>query len=187
MKIREQLYQALSPIQRAAAILAAINREDDTEGSRLLSQAPKGEGHGKTFLGMCQALDVYNFFIARSVREILLQIQKMTAAESYCTGWLDAGGAPDDAGYLKRYLEVLGWLEASVFMTEELEAVRKAAREWCENNGVPMEIFSGKLAFLPLVPKTDMEICDSAPVDDAMLERMRSLFREVEILPTPPL
>ena len=176
MKIREQLYQALSPVQRAAAILAAINRDDGAEGSKLLGQAPRGEGHGKAFLGMCQALNVYNFFMAISVREILLQIPKMTAAESYCTAWLDAGGAPDDAGYLKRYEELLGLLETSVFMTGELEAVRKAAREWCEDSGLPMEIFSGKLAFLPLIPKTDLELCDSTPVDDALLEQMRSLF-----------
>jgi hypothetical protein len=68
VKIKEQLYQALSPVQRAAAIFAAINRDDDIEASRLLSQAPRGEGHGKAFLGMCQALNVYNFFMAISVR-----------------------------------------------------------------------------------------------------------------------
>jgi hypothetical protein len=39
-----------------------------------------------------------------------------------------------------------------------------------------MEIFSGKLAFLPLIQENDLEICDSAPVDDALLEQMRSLF-----------
>ncbi len=181
MKIREQLYQALSPTQRAAAILAAINRDDDIEGSRLLSQAPKGEGHDKAFLGVCQALNVYNFLMARMVKDILLQIQRITANESYCTGWLDAGGAPDNAEYLKKYSDLLEFLGVLEVMAGGLEAVREAAREWCDNNGLPMEIFSGKLAFMPLVPKTDLEICDNAQVDDALLEQMRSLFYSINI------
>ena len=181
MDIAKRLYQELSPTQRASAVYAAINRADNTEADRLVGQAPRRGGHNKAIFGTGQALDAYNRLTAQFTREILLQVNKASSALSYCEGWLDAGGAPDDAEYSKRYLEAEVLLEISAVMRGMLEAVKQAAREWCKKNGVSTEVFSGPMAFLSLVKKNASELDDNSPVDDTTLEQMRSLFDEITL------
>jgi hypothetical protein len=181
MEIKKQVYQYLTPSQRAAAVYAAINRADGNEGARLVGHAPRGEGHGKAILGLGQALDVYNLFAAYLTREILLQVNKATSSSIYCQGWLDAGGAPDDGRHLKRYSEAGPLLAKAVSMMGELEAVKQAAREWFEDSGIPLEALSGPMSFMPLSPKPDTAINNMAPADEEVLENMRSLFKEIKL------
>ena len=115
------------------------------------------------------------------LRKFLLQSRKVAELESYCEGFLAAGGSPDDAECIKRYSETEIMLIKILHTVGELEAVRVAVSEWCGKNDVSKEVFSTKQAFLSLARKNDSEGGDITPVDDTMLEIMRSLFDEVKL------
>jgi len=182
MEIKKQMYQALSPTQRAVAIAAALNRSDGGEADKLVRQAPRRGGHGKAIIGIRQAQNVYNMFTSRTVREFLLVEKSRAAVTFYCDGWVDAGGSKNASSYRKKCTEDEALVLVSVSLVGELNAVKQAAREWCEKNDVPVEIFSGVMAFLPLSKNSGQMVGDEmAPVNEEMLVLMRSMFGAVKL------
>ncbi|MDW7774505.1 MAG: hypothetical protein SCH71_16595 [Desulfobulbaceae bacterium] len=181
MEIKKKVYISLTPTQRAAAFYAAISRNDNIEAEKLIEHAQRGRGDSKAIFGLSQALEAYNFLAASAVRKILMHNIKTTKALSYCDGWLDAGGSTQQFDYINNFLkgDVLSKIELQ--MWGELEAVKQAAREWCENIGVPMEVFSGPLSYLPLSNKRDPGLQKCVPVDEEILEIMRSVFNEIKL------
>lgn len=174
MDIAKKLYLELTPKQRAIAAYAAMNRRDQAEVNRLVGRAPRKAGHGTAILGLGQAVDAYNHLVSQATRDFLLIAGKALEAESFCEGWLSAGGDPDNEKYQINHLiaEVLSLMSEN--RAGEIEAARQAAWEWCERNGVPVEVFSGPLCFLPLQKvAADSELL---PVGGEILAQMRSVF-----------
>jgi hypothetical protein len=174
MEIKKTSYESLSAVPRAAAAFMAINRSDTVEVEKLFGNCPQSQGHGKAILGLGQAIEIYNRLAGECILRLLHQLHAFTEHLAFCDGWLTGGGAPEDARYMKRFktLETLG--KGAKQLAAELEAVKEAAREWADHNGVPQEIFSGPLVILNLGKKSE-----DTTEDKEMLIVMRALFQEI--------
>ena len=175
MNISKQTYQGLTPKQRALACHSAVNRCDQGEIDRLLGQAPKDRNHGQAILGLDQAMDCYNAMMSNTVKYFLLTRKRLNSVRAFCDGWIAAGGSPTDEDFLKKQspieaLEVLIWE-----LIRDVEAIRQAAREWCVQNSISTDFFSGPLCFLPLTNSSEVEASQET------LILMRTLFAEVKL------
>jgi hypothetical protein len=177
MEIRNSVYEALTPVQLVVASYAAIHRGDEAEANRLAGKIRRAKGGGKALLGVSQALEVYNAFSARTMKDFLLASGKADTAGAYCEGWLNAGGSVDDAAYLRQKKEMNAWVKVALSKAGELEAVKQATREWCEQYGVVAEIFTSPMAFLPLTQTTVADVA----ADQATLLLLRDLFSGIAL------
>jgi len=179
MDIAKKLYLELTAKQRAIATYAAMNRGDQAEVDRLIGRAPRRSGHGLAILGLGQAMDAYNHIVSKATRDFLLATGKAMAAASFCEGWVSAGGATDNEQYQKNCQAA----EALSLMSEnragEIEAARQAAWEWCENNDVPVDFFSGPLCFIPLQKNNGDGV--KSPINSEFLTIMRSVFNGIKL------
>jgi hypothetical protein len=180
MNIAKRLYQELTPKQRAIALYAAMNRQDQVEANRLVDQAPRRAGHGKAILGIGQALDAYNRLVSQVTRDLLLVVGESMAARSFCIGWLSAGGTVNNEEYRKNCLIAETLSPICESHVGEMEAVCQAAREWCEKNDIPVDLFSGPLCFLRLKKAT--EDTEMLPIDGEIMAMMRSVFDAIKLI-----
>ncbi|MFH7326609.1 hypothetical protein [Desulfurivibrio sp. C05AmB] len=174
-KIGPQTYQSLPSTQRAVAYFIAINRGDHAEAERLIEHAPCGSGQSKAFLGIERMLSVFNLLAGIVMRELLLIYGDTLAAHAYTKGWLDAGGATTDPNFLKHCKSTKDQLKAVSVMSGQLEALKEAARTWCDSNEVPEEVFASFLALIPMA-KVDGEV-----VDATWVALYRKVFDEVKL------
>lgn len=175
MDISKQTYQGLTPKQRALACHSAVNRCDQGEIDRLIGQVPKDRKHGQAILGLGQAMDCYNIMMSKTVKDYLLTSNRLNSARAFCNGWIAAGGSPTDEVFLEKQapieaLEMLIWE-----LISDVEAIRQAAREWCVQNSISTDLFSGPFCFLQLTKSSEGE------VNQETLIIMRSLFAEVKL------
>jgi hypothetical protein len=155
MEIKQKIYSELSPKQRAIAAFLSVNRDDSDEIDRLFASAPRNAGHGQAILAIGQALDSYNRFLPGAVCNYLITSGRLDVAISYCSAWLDAGGALGTSKYLEN-LAVIERLKPIVEkMVEDVCAVRQATREWCEKNQIPVDVFAQPLCLFPLPDRVE--------------------------------
>lgn len=175
MDIGKRFYQDLTPKQRAVACYLALNRGDDGEADRLIGHSPRCKNHGKSILALGQALDAYNFFTARAIRNFLVVSGEFKKMLSYCEAWLAAGGAIDNFEYSSRFAMVEKLRPTLDESAGEVAVIRQAAWEWCKKHEIPTDCFSGPLSFTPL-PKEMVEQSDSEKLDV-----FRSLFDRITL------
>ena len=176
MEIKSAIYNELSPAQRAIACFLAVNRDDGAEIDRLFVNAPKDVRHRQALLAIGQGLDTYNRFSARAITLYLVASSKLQSALAFCSAWLEAGGQVDSP----RYRENAAIIETLTPLTEQLagevDAVRQAAREWCEQKKIPVEIFSE-----PICPFNLGGGEDCAQPDSETLSAVRSVFEKITL------
>lgn len=173
MEIDKNIYKNLSAKQRAIAAFAAVNREDQGEVERLISNAPRGKNHGQAIIALSQAMDAYNSLTARATRNYFAISSRLKAALSFCSAWLGAGGPIDASEYRENVLIIEKLLPRSKQLAREVEAIQQATLEWCEKNKIPGDFFSGTLCYSPL-PKEVKKQSNSET-----LETIRSVFSQI--------
>jgi len=171
MHISKKCYQGLTPKQRAIAAYHALNREDHAEVDRLIKNAPKDGKQGQAILAIGQARDVYNLMLAKKTKDFLVAYGESKEAKSFCDGWIAAGGALDNKAYHEKRAISKSLIPIVEQLASEITAVHQATREWCQNNEIPVETFSGLCCFVPLRP-ADMD----SDVDSEMLNIVRDLY-----------
>ncbi|MFH0784021.1 MAG: hypothetical protein V2B20_18985 [Pseudomonadota bacterium] len=175
MDIGKKLYQELTAKQRAIAYYSAINRDDHDEVDRLLRYGPRERSHVQAILALGQALDFFNLLTARATTIYLALSGQLAAALSFCSAWLAADGALDDLQYRGKVAVIEKLTLLSKQSAGEVEAIWQAAREWCNNNQIPTDFFSGPLCALPM-PKELEEQSDSET-----LWLVRSAFEKITL------
>ena len=175
MEIKSTIYSELSPTQRAIACFSAVNRGDVTETDRLFGHAPKDVRHRQALISIGQAMDTYNRFSAKTTSSFLIVSAKLQAALSFCAGWLEAGGSVDAPSYLKNAAITERLNPVAKQLASEVVAVRQGTLEWCEDQKVPMEIFSEPLCHLSL------NQTDAAEPDSETLLAVRSVFDKITL------
>jgi hypothetical protein len=98
------------------------------------------------------------------------------AASSFCLGWVSAGGSLEDDDYLANCSTVKRLQPLYEKLAAEDEAVREAAREWCAQQGIPVDVFSGPLAFITLAPSAGTGVS----IDQEFLDLVRSVFAGIK-------
>jgi hypothetical protein len=175
MEIKQKIYNDFPPKQRAVAVFLSINRDDSEELDRLLGNAPKNDGHRQAILAIGQALNAYNRFLSDSMCNYLVASRARESARSYCSAWIEAGGALSAPKYLIN-VAVFERLEPIVEEWENaVYAVRQAAWEWCEKNKVPVGVFSRPVCVFSLPEK--LEITS----DSEELNAIRSCFDKITL------
>ncbi len=176
MEIKKSTYQSLPPVPRAIAAYLAINREDYAEAEKLIGTCPRGQGEGKPYLGIGQALDVYN----RMAGDFMIQLQnkllQYTEVLAFCEGWLAASGDLKEASFVERCMTLDTLRGESKHSAAQLEAVKEASREWADRNSIPRKIFSVPMAIIDLGEKAG-----DVTVDEETLNIMRELFQQVTL------
>lgn len=168
--IPKTIYQTLTAKQRAVACYVAINRDDQAEIDRLIGHAPSGIDHCHAIFTVDLAVKTYKLMAARATIELQQVNTDYMEALHFCLGWNAAGGALDNDEFLEKraIAERLTPILDSCFGV--VNAIRMAAIEWCETNGVSPEALSHKLGLMP--PEKD----DEYPMDEESLVKMRRLF-----------
>jgi len=176
MEIKKSAYQSLPPVPRAIAAYLAMNREDYVEADKLIGTCPRGQGQGKAFFGLRQALDVYNRMAGDFMVRLQNKFLQYAEALAFCEGWLAASGDLKEASFVERCmtLDTLGGETKQ--LAAQLEAVKEASREWADRNSIPRQIFSAPMAILNLGEKES-----DVTVDEKTLSTMRELFQEVTL------
>ncbi len=175
MDIGKKVYQDLTPKQRAVACYLALKRDDDGEADRLFRHAPRCKIYKQEMFALGQALDAYNFFIARAIRDFLVVSGQLKEMLSFCEAWVAAGGSIDNSMYSARVTMVEKLLPLMEEVSGEVKAIRQAAWEWCKKYEIPTDFFSGPDCFSPL-PKEKVEQSDSE-----ILNVVRSLFDKITL------
>ena len=175
MDIDKYTYKKLSAKHRAIAAFAAVIREDQGEIERLISNAPRGKNHGQTIIALSQAINAYNSLTGRAMRDYFLISGRLYAALSFCSAWLEAGGAIDASEYKENALIIEKLSPQSKEAASIVRVIQQVALEWCAKHDIPTDFFSGILCHIPL-PK---EISDQD--DNKMLEFIRSIFDQITL------
>jgi hypothetical protein len=181
MDITKKLYQDLGPRERAIACYAALNRNDLTETDRLTGNMPHDRVYNWNFLGLGQAMDVYNQYASRAKIDLLQVVGDFRAALAYCEGWLDAGGSLENEKYQNNYLIATKLPAVIESLVAELDALGQVACEWCEKNHIPKELFSGPLCITPIGKLTTTKKIreENETGESSML--MRSVFDAIKL------
>ena len=181
MDITKKLYQDLGSKERAIACYMALNRNDLTETDRLTGNMPHDRVYNMIFLGLGQAMDVYNQYTSRAMIDLLREVGDFRAALAYCEGWLDAGGSLENEKYQKNYLIVKKLPAVLESLFAELHAVGQVACEWCEKNNIPKEIFSGPLCITPTgIHTTTKKVRKKNETGESSM-LMRSVFDAIKL------
>ncbi len=175
MNIGKKVYQVLTPKQRAVALYSAINRDDEDEADRLIAHAPRDRRHRQAIFALGQALDAYNCLTARATTTYLDISSRLHAALSFCSAWLGAGGAIDNQEYREKVVMVENLTPLNEQLAGEVESIRQAAWEWCKQNEIPTDFFSGPLCHLPM-PK---EVVEQSDIET--LRAIRSVFDKITL------
>lgn len=179
MDITRKLYQKLGPRERAIACYMALNRNDLTETARLTRNIRYDQAYNRIFLGLGQAMDVYNQFASRANIDLLRVAGDFRAALAYCEGWLDAGGSLENEEYQNNYLLATKLPAVIESLVADLDAIGQVAYEWCEKNNIPRDLFSGPLCIIPIGKHTAIKQQKDETGESAML--MRSVFDAIKL------
>jgi len=179
MDITRKLYQELGPKERAIACYMALNRNDLTETARLTRNMRYDRAYNRIFLGLGQAMDVYNQFASRVKLDLLRVAGDFRAALAYCEAWLDAGGSLENEEYQNNFLLATQLPAVIESLVGELDTVEQVACEWCEKNDIPREIFSGSLCIIPIGKHTAIKQEKNESGESAVL--MRSVFDAIKL------
>jgi hypothetical protein len=144
MNIPKNIYQKLDPTERAVASFAAINRGDQEEMYRLAENGKHNHENQNAVLALNHALNIYNHLMFEAIKDFLATTVKTKAINSFCKGWLAAGGSQKDPEYQKNRSIAEALFMLSGDMANEIEMIRQATRTWCRKNNIPLSLLQNE-------------------------------------------
>ena len=172
--LRAGLYQSLSPVARARALLEALARRDSTECDRLL---PTDSPSRRAILLLSHGLGAVAYLTESAAAALWYAIAEWRNVASWVDGYLSAGGDPESAEWREQADEAERLWARVEDKVAGCAAVAQAIREWCEREGLGLDtVGRARPLSMPLAMDWPMD-----EADQRTLAAARAMFEVIRL------
>ena len=171
--LRAGLYQSLSPVARARALLEALARRDSTECDRLL---PTDSPSRRAILLLSHGLGAVAYLTESAAAALWYAIAEWRNVASWVDGYVSAGGDPDSADGREQVDEAERLWALVEDRVAGCAAAAQAIREWCEREGLNTDAV-GKAQPLSM----PLSVAWPAEPDERALAVARAMFEPIRL------